>query len=143
MDLKDLLPLAGAAIGVGGTALGSWLGQRSSSEQHGRVRRQQIDDQRLATYAEWAAGVEAQFNAYASQRGAAQVPDVAICEKRLLLLETNAEIRALIQAVRNTFPAVGSAEQRDLEMMVDGDPDWEYPPFRDAMNRLLDRVRND
>jgi hypothetical protein len=68
-----------------------------------------VDHLRLATYAEWAAGIEEQFVAYATQQNSTQAHDVALCEKRLLLLEKDPAIRALVQAVRDAFPALGSA----------------------------------
>jgi hypothetical protein len=57
----------------------------------------------VATYAEWAAGIEAQFIAYATQKNQTQTHDVALCEKRLLLLEKDPAIRALVQAVHDAF----------------------------------------
>jgi hypothetical protein len=136
MDGKDYLPLAGVALGWGLTQLSTYL-------LRGRERRQRFADLRLATYAEWAAGIEGQFNAYATQQGSVQKHDVALCEKRLLLLEADPAIRALIQAVHDAFPALGSAEHGELEMIAHSDPEWEWPPFRDALNRLLERVRRD
>ena len=136
MDGKDLLPLVGVAMGWG-------LMHYSSSTQRRRERRQRIDDLKLATYAEWAAGIEAQFVAYATQQSQTQTHDVALCEKRLLLLEKDPAIRALIQAVHDAFPPLGSAEQQELEMIAHADPEWEWSPFRDALNRLLERARQE
>ena len=132
--MDGILPLIGVALGWG-------LTQYSSRQQRRLERRQRVDDLRLATYAEWMAGIEEHFSAYATQKDSTQGHDVALCEKRLLLLEKDPAIRALVQAVRDAFPAIGSAEHRELEMIAHGDPDWEWPPFRDALNRLLERVR--
>ena len=136
MDGKDLLPLVGVALGWG-------LVQYSSRAQRRLERRQRIDDLRLATYAEWAAGIEAQFVAYATQQASTRTHDVALCEKRLLLLEKDPAIRALVQAVHDAFPALGTADQKELEMIAHTEPEWEWPPFRDALNRLLERARKD
>jgi hypothetical protein len=136
MDGKDWLPLAGVALGWGLTQITAWVQRR-------RDRRVRFNDLRLATYAEWAAGMEAQFVVYASQQGSAQGHDVALCEKRLLLLEKDPAIRALIQAVHDAFPNLGSPDQQELEMIAQGDPEWEWPPFRKAMDALLERVRRE
>jgi hypothetical protein len=138
MDVKDLLPLVGVAVGWG-------LTQISSHTQRKREQRQRLNDLRRATYAEWAAGIEAQFSAYAAnqQHPPVHEHDVALCEKRLLLLETDATIRSLIQAVHDAFPALGSAEYQELEILAHTDPEWDWPPFRVALNQLLDRVRDE
>ena len=44
-------------------------------------------------------------------------------------------------AVHAAFPNHGSQEQNELEMMADGDPEWDWPPFREAMDKLTEHVR--
>jgi hypothetical protein len=131
--MDGILSLAGVALGWGLTYF-------SSRSQRRQERRQRLDDLRLATYAEWMAGIEEHFVAYATQRNMTHTHDVALCEKRLLLLEKDPAILALIKAVRAAFPDLGSEAQQELEMLAN-DPEWEWPPFRDAMNQLLERVR--
>jgi hypothetical protein len=135
MDGKELLPLVGVALGWGLQQITSWR-QRMRDRQH------RVDDLRLSTYAEWMAGMEARFNEYARRQGSpTERHDVSLCEKRLLLLERDPAIRKLVAAVHAAFPNHGSEEQTELEMMAHGDPEWDWPPFRDAMNALLEHAR--
>ena len=87
--------------------------------------------------------MEARLVDYALQRTSTERHDVALCEKRLLLLEKDPEIRALIQAVNDSLPDDGTEEQRELEAEAHSGPEWDWPPFRKALDALMERVRRD
>lgn len=129
-------PLVGTMIGGAISALTAWLLFKGQ-------RKQKLMELRIETYAEWMAGTEDNFVAYALQRSDSRHSyRVPLCEKRLLLIERDAKARQLIQAVHDSIPEWGTEDHRELDLIAGGSPDWDWPPFRKAMNELTEHLRS-
>jgi len=85
--------------------------------------------------------MESNLVSYAMQSGRGGSYKVPLCEKRLLLIEQDEVSRQLIQAVHNSIPAAMTSDHHELEMTAHGSPDWDWPPFREAMENLMSHVR--
>jgi len=96
---------------------------------------------KIETYAEWTAGVEANFKSYAHQAIGQSSYDTPICEKRLQIIERDPVALKLILDINRSIPNPLSEDFEELRMLVHTDPEWEWPPFRDKMNELLDHLR--
>lgn len=136
MNWNDaLLPLIGVAAGWG-------LNELSTGLRWRREWRRKLNELRIESYAEWAVGMEANLNRYASQASGGQAEfKTGLCEKRLQIIEHDPTAQSLIHEIHKSFPAFGSDDYEELVRLVNSDPDWEWPPFRKKMNELLDHVR--
>ncbi len=136
METTAILPLVGVILGF-------TLNEAAARWRWRREAKWKLDELRIATYAEWAAGVEANLVTYARQEGnqPSGSYDVPKCEKRLLLVERDPEMRERIQSVHDSIPLIGTADYAELEALAHASQDWEWPPFRERMDTLLDAVR--
>jgi len=136
MDLKNaLLPLIGVALGWALTELSSWFRWK-------REWRRKLNELRIESYAEWTAGMEANLVRYASQASAGRAEyNTPLCEKRLQIIEHDPIALNLIRDIHQSIPTFESEDYKELERLAHSDPEWEWPPFREKMNQLLDHVR--
>ena len=132
--MELLSTVVGLVIGLAFGELSSWL-------RHRREWGRRLRELRIEYYAEWAAGMESTLVSYAMQRGGGSSYKVPLCEKRLLLIEQDEVSRQLIQAVHNSIPDAITSDHQELEMTAHGSPDWDWPPFREAMENLMSHVR--
>ena len=95
---------------------------------------------KIENYAEWTAGMEQLLTNCATQQG--QNPyKTLLCEKRLLIIERDSYARQLIQEVRDSIPEVQSEDHNDLTAEASSNPEWDWRPFREKMDKLLEYVR--
>jgi hypothetical protein len=133
MDIKDLLLISTPAGTLAGVLIGWALNQRSS-------RRTRLSELKIENYAEWAAGMETSLANYVAQKGVNPYR-TPLCEKRLLLIETDPIALKLIQEVRDAIPGVQSDDFKDLMEDAQLDPEQEWPPFRKKMDQLFEHLR--
>jgi hypothetical protein len=139
MECKDVFT---PMLAIGGIVIGWVLSELSSRWGSKRAWSQRLKELKIENYTEWASGMEANLVAYATQtEGSRSEYKTPLCEKRLLLLESNPKLRTLIEEVHKSIPDYGTEDFRELEMKAHGSPDWDWPPFRKKMDDLLDRVR--
>lgn len=136
MDWNNVvLPLSGVVVG--------WLlTELSAHHTAKRQWNQRLRELRIEAYAEWAAGMESHLVNYAQQRveGGSDYR-VPLLEKRLLLIDYDSETQELIKQVRNSLPDSGSNDYEELRMISHSDGEWDWPPFRTAMNALFAHVQ--
>lgn len=137
MDIKDLLAPAASLVCV---AFGWALNELSARNRWKRERSTRLMELRVENYAEWTAGMEESLADYASQKDESQYR-TPLCEKRLMIIETDPGALRLIRAVHNSIPAFQSKDYNDLNALAHSDPEWEWPPFREKMTQLLEHIR--
>ena len=131
-----------AVLLIGGVMVGWALNEFSFRMKSKREWAQWLNKLRVENYAEWTAGVEANLIRYAKQTKDSHTEyRVPLCGKRLLLIEQDPQARRLIQEVHESIPALQTDDYKELEMVAYGSPEWDWPPFRNKMNELLDYVR--
>lgn len=137
-NLSPVLPL----IGVGA---GWLLNELSSLVRARREWRRRSRELLLENYAEWMAGMEEVVAQYARQTSGETKREyrTPLCEKRLLLLERSERNRRLVRQVWDSIPSLGTADYQEFTMSAQADPDWDWPPFRRAMDELADVVRRE
>jgi len=129
MDSFDLI------ASFGGVALGWLLHELSSRFAFNRERRGNTDRLRVDAYAQWAAGMESVV------AGGGASADLAVHEKRLLLLEQSPDGRRLIKAVWESIPIPDTEEHQELEAERHFSRDFDWSPFRERMDELFEHVR--
>lgn len=135
MELTFLTTLLAVAVG--------WLlSELSARLKWRREARARLSNLLIENYAEWCAGIEERLQAYAVQdSGSLSDLQLPVIEKRLMLLEPDSEARRLVREVNKSIPMLGSEDFTDLQRSARS-PDWEWPPFREKMNRLLEFLQD-
>ena len=128
--VPGLVSLFATLAGVG---LGWFLNRRTA-------RNTSLMELKIENYGEWMAGMEQSLVDYATRqdRNPYRTP---LCEKRLLIIERDSYARQLIQEVHDSLPAFQSKDYNDLNAIAHSDPEWDWPPFREKMDKLLEHLR--
>jgi hypothetical protein len=66
-----------------------------------------------------------------------------MADTRLKILEKSAERRALVKKVWDAIPTHGTPDDYEWDQCMAGDPEADWPPFREAMKTLQERIRKD
>ena len=128
--VPGLVSLFGTLAGVG---LGWFLNRRTA-------RSARLMELKIENYGEWMAGMEQSLVDYATQRDRSPYR-TPLCEKRLLIIERDSLARQLIQEIHDSLPGLQSKDYNDLNASANSDPEWDWPPFREKMDKLLDHLR--
>jgi len=102
-----------------------------------RGRNDRVNELKLATYAEWMAGMHARM--YGGD-GGPSFHEVRLCEHRLLLLEDHAENLKLIKAINDSWPSPGSEDEFFFEASQNS-YEHKWAAFDDPMAELMKLVR--
>ena len=135
--MKDLLTPIVPLLGV---ALGWVLNELSARSRWKRDWATRLSELRIESYAEWTAGMEEALANYARQKSGSQYR-TPLCEKRLLIIETDKTALRLIHEIHDSIPELQSSAYDELSALAHSDSDWDWPPFRQKMNQLLEHIR--
>jgi hypothetical protein len=133
--IKDLLsPGFTGLMAFGGILLSSWLNSR-------QVERRQLNEVRLECYAQWSVSMAERMRIYAKQLDK-PIPsdDFKVIHAKLLMMEPDPVLRALIKGIWDTIPKLWTPDSRELLEVSAREPDFVWPPFQEKMDELVDRV---
>ncbi len=135
MELTDaVLPLFGVVVGWALTECSSWFRWK-------REWRRKLNELRIETYAEWAAGMESRLVNYAHQSSSGSEYKTSLCKKRIQVIEHDPVALGLMREIEESIPGPQTEDFESLRLFVHTDPEWDWPPFREKMNELLAHVR--
>lgn len=139
-------------VTLGAVALGWLTNDRSANSKIKKEHALRVFEIKVNVYAKWATSLDWQFARHVAGGSSAGLsasdhrPQIdyfenSVDEKRFLLWETDPATRELIAAIRSTWPAHGSQELYELYIEQSADPDFDFRPFREALDAITDRVR--
>jgi hypothetical protein len=128
-----------SAIPVFTLILGWLLNEFAARRRWNLDAERRVYDIKLEAYTQWMSGMEQLMNTWTDKNPS--VPDLGVINKKLDLLEMDAEARRLRLAVVNSLPDAASDDYHWLAHAQSYDPNFEHQPFRDAMMALVERVR--
>jgi len=118
---------------LAGVGLGWFLNWRTA-------RSTRLMELKIENFGEWMAGMEQSLVDGAAQqdKNPYRTP---LCEKRLLIIERDSYARRLIKEVHDSLPAFQSKAYNDLNAIAHSDSEWDWPPFREKMDKLQEHLR--
>jgi hypothetical protein len=127
----DWAPVTGLVGVLAGSALTHWATLR----QQRAARDERFDEQRLELYSQWITGM------HRIVYGGKLEQPIDALRYKLLLLEKDAALRALVVEVFDSCPSEMTPEGREHYDTLLQDPDPMWKPFDEAVEKLMKAVR--
>jgi|GEM_PF-5160109 len=132
---KDLItPGITAITALAGILLSSWLTSR-------QLERRQLNEARLTCYAQWSASMNERMRIYARQLSK-PIPDddFKVIHVKLLMMEPDPTLRALVKGIWTTFPELYTPEFKEMYELTEREPGFVWEPFQAKMDELVEKV---